>query len=58
MTSWQQDENCSNHYFQENKSGLPKDFFIIGLSGLCDDYNQCFDSFEDQTGLDWSIRPV
>ena len=43
IASWQQeDEKCSDHYFQENKSDLPMDFFIFSLSGFCHDYNHCF----------------
>ena len=43
IASWQQeDEKCSNHYFQENKSDLPMDFFIFSLSGFCHDYNHLY----------------
>ena len=44
MASWQQeDEKCSNHYFQEKKkSDLPMDFFIFSLLGFCHDYNHLY----------------
>ena len=35
LASWQQeDEKRSNYYFQENKSYLPMDFFIITYQGF------------------------